>query len=948
LEKIILIILFMTSLNGVAFAMFETDFTCQPKANCDFTKNIEIERLFKNRKFKSIQSAEEYFESIISHRAVQSFNYTIINEKIKGNFTLKKIIKKVNLDTNIPTYLFVENKIFGEDLPFYFGPGDIEKTIKKINDDLIRQGYLNAQVSFNQPLNEEILYVKIQSNQILRIKEVKITGLSSSFEKALFREAIKMKGEIYNQDNWRNARELVMANFANAGYFGTDLIENVSVEGTNVSIELTLKNASRLFYQIAGNHSISFAEIKNEINTAIRLKSVANDETIKNAIETIYRQKAFLEVNVVVTSQKGMTLNGDKGIYYFAQINEGRRSYIDSIEYEGATPEVEAIIKKLFKQKKSSLADGGFYDKDFYVSFVSDIKNELTRFGYLNASISEPNLRRSTQSHYNISYNIVSGQQIKIRSVSVKTDTKNEEIKNEILGFFTDFVDRPINLNDIEEQMEKIEDLLDSKGFIFSKIRSKKINEIFFRTEDDRYLDCILVIDLKERAIFDTVQINGLNKTKAVVVEREINIKRGEVITNKVLKEINERILNLGLFSYVRVAPLIKDVSQAEGAKWTDIVLQFKERDYGVVSVAPGYRTDLGYKLKTAVTLNNIDGMNKSLSLSAQANRRTSLSNLDDRRRQNGKQFFEYQGTALYSIPRFWGSLFKLDTTAQFNRTRFFSFDADILKLSLNAVTDLGRYWTFAIQYQLENIVQSDASSATNSGFFRIGGLTPSLTFDIRDAYVNPKKGFSSSLSVEHAAPYFYSMSKEDKEINFIKSILRNRAYLTFGGITFATYLSGGAEKNLQQDKVVNNGVEKVDEFGNPISRGYIPSIKVFRLDGLDVVRGFRDNEINALDNGEDITRRPVTNMAYFMIFKFEPRMQIAENVLWNIFYDAGRVFVNSFEINELRTSYGTGIKFLTPVGTIDFDYGIKTQRKRLSGNSIESFGRFHLSIGVF
>jgi outer membrane protein insertion porin family len=191
-------------------------------------------------------------------------------------------------------------------------------------------------------------------------------------------------------------------------------------------------------------------------------------------------------------------------------------------------------------------------------------------------------------------------------------------------------------------------------------------------------------------------------------------------------------------------------------------------------------------------------------------------------------------------------------------------------------------------------------------------------------------------------------MSKEDKEINFIKSILRNRAYLTFGGITFATYLSGGAEKNLQQDKVVNNGVEKVDEFGNPISRGYIPSIKVFRLDGLDVVRGFRDNEINALDNGEDITRRPVTNMAYFMIFKFEPRMQIAENVLWNIFYDAGRVFVNSFEINELRTSYGTGIKFLTPVGTIDFDYGIKTQRKRLSGNSIESFGRFHLSIGVF
>jgi outer membrane protein insertion porin family len=66
------------------------------------------------------------------------------------------------------------------------------------------------------------------------------------------------------------------------------------------------------------------------------------------------------------------------------------------------------------------------------------------------------------------------------------------------------------------------------------------------------------------------------------------------------------------------------------------------------------------------------------------------------------------------------------------------------------------------------------------------------------------------------------------------------------------------------------------------------------------------------------------------------------------VFYDAGRVFVNTVELGELRDSIGVTFKVITPVGTLDFDYGIKLLRKKNANGSLEDPGRFHVSIGFF
>jgi outer membrane protein insertion porin family len=223
------------------------------------------------------------------------------------------------------------------------------------------------------------------------------------------------------------------------------------------------------------------------------------------------------------------------------------------------------------------------------------------------------------------------------------------------------------------------------------------------------------------------------------------------------------------------------------------------------------------------------------------------------------------------------------------------------------------------------------------------------MTFDFRDDPVNPRKGSFFTLSSEWANSNFGSMKQSDLEVNFIKVISRNRFYYPVGDFTLAFSLAMGYQKNFADEILTDNtGRPLLNSNGVPRTKGYIPSIKVFRLDGYDEIRGYDQAEINRLRGGRPIGEVVVQDEAYFTAFKFEPRYNLTDALQLGVFFDAGRVYVDDFNPFSLRSSVGTGLKYLTPVGSLDFDYGFKLQRKTHSDSGRESVGRFHLSIGFF
>ena len=150
---------------------------------------------------------------------------------------------------------------------------------------------------------------------------------------------------------------------------------------------------------------------------------------------------------------------------------------------------------------------------------------------------------------------------------------------------------------------------------------------------------------------------------------------------------INDKIVSLNLFSYLSLAPQIID--NKDGVNVVDINIQVREKNYGVISVSPGFRSDIGFKVDMNLQKGNIKGENKNLSLNTRVNSRTDFTQFDSSRENFNQDFLEYRVNLNYIVPYLFQKEFKLTSSSEFARRRFYGFDADILRASAQASKQL-------------------------------------------------------------------------------------------------------------------------------------------------------------------------------------------------------------------------------------------------------------------
>jgi len=117
----------------------------------------------------------------------------------------------------------------------------------------------------------------------------------------------------------------------------------------------------------------------------------------------------------------------------------------------------------------------------------------------------------------------------------------------------------------------------------------------------------------------------------------------------------------------------------------------------------------------------------------------------------------------------------------------------------------------------------------------------------------------------------------------------------------------------------------------------YVPSDELFYLGGTASVRGYEENMLFTSTAGESQTG----------INSFDGSIEIRPVITGNIevplFLDLGSLgFSSGFgDMKSPKTSVGSGIRFLTPIGPIGMVYGVKLNRREN-----ETPGAFHFSIG--
>lgn len=962
-------ILKLISLFIITFSLFAEEAPITVNFSCQGGDCAIYEKILSDtaKRDSSLDSFQESFKFLLQDERIAFLDYQaeVTNGKVK------KLDVRVNLRNLIGEVLIyaaseVKDMQLERTLPFLEGDFDDSSHCNDgnavIKSTLEGRGYITSNVQCERTIDREDLvrYIfRVKVGETQKIRKIILESDNDSLKESVERRLRTLEGSPWDRVQVRVIVDEINQNFLQSGFFDTKLeVGEVLEHGKReVSLKFKLDSGLSKRFSFFGNVNVTRLDFMNTVQTSAKQGfNTFNEKDYQEMFRTLYESKGFPKAQIEIRKVEGLTKSEVPFVNYYVTVTEGPKAEIGNINFIGNESFSDEELQELFFENGTNLTDSNYLDRSYFDPFKDLMKEKYLAQGFLFVEIpSVEALYNERTRKYDIEVRVNERQQVTLTNIVIKG--LPADLEESVRSKFVNKAGTPINIIKMESDLNQALAEIRGQGYLFARIDVKNERDLLSYSANFTEADLIIPFVTENKVYLDSTLVTGNRSTKTKVILRETRIKSGDVITPEALQAIRDRLTVLGLFSEVSVQTFVLNKGKAaSGEKYlANLLIQVKERDYGILEVAPGFRTDLGVKLGAGITKNNIFGLDHSLSARAEGNYRLNHSSFDERRMEEGKDMLEYEAKVNYRIPYLLEDIFTnnltFDVSTSFQLRRFYGFDAYISRVAPQLSYAFNDKWSASLRYQFEHIDQFDATEAKDDDNFTIGGLTPSISLDLRDNPINPRKGAAFSLSWEFANPAFGSMSTDDITINFSKMVQRNKFYIPFSDRWYlASSISWGYQKNYADEyKRDSDGNLIYDENGRPERKGYIPSLKVFRLDGIDVVRGFADNEINRLENEDvDIGDVIIDETAYFANVKIEPRYVLSDNVILGLFFDAGRVFRRHFQVLSLRTSSGVTMKLMTPVGSLDFDYGVKLHRANYDRDKKETFGRFHLTIGFF
>lgn len=899
---------------------------------------------FKNLagEYRSLVHLKDTLRVMASDGGYQTFQYQLNKEEEKHSliikFTMKPTISEINIgftDRNIeydPSQLVSIRE--GE----FFETQKLKESIVGLEQRLESLGFPENTHSFEVIEKDELVSVNIvvTLGKPRIFKNIRSNAKSAYVKSYLKKNFFNLYNKPFDLNKFRSYVDDAQKELFSYGYYLIGLDFTPIIKGNRVILDIKVTN-DQLF-------AFDFKNLKREHRDVLhalvvdlfrKYKRPLSESTLKSAIKDHYQNKALLNAQFKIEQSEFINMYKEKVQLYRIFLDEKYKTRLVDVSFLGNHYFSKERLRKMFDKEAFELASLNYYDEEYFAYFQEYLKTQYIQRGYVQVRVADPlKIMDSEKKIASVEYNIIEGQRAMIRKIEF--EGLPPEYEDAILEGMSNKVGKPFNPISMAEDIKKVANTLQELGYYYAEVANSNESDLVKYTKTGSDVDIKFIIETGPIVKLNRVLYLGNDKTRKKVIWKKITIEEGKIITPSKTRDIEAALSATGLFNSVSVTPLRHNSKNAA----TDLLVKVTEREYGLVELAPGYRTDLGIKLTGTVTYQNLGGYNRSVTLRSQLNQRIGYRTLDPDRRDDAEPLLEHNTSLTYNQGDIFDTLIDGAAGIAYQTRRFYAFDANIYRVNGTLTRDLTKKFSTSLRYQYEDIKQYNASNPIDNGNFEIGAITPSFTYDLRNSQVNPLKGAFFNISTEFANPYFLSQKEPDLTINYYKLISRNRFYIPFKNGTVAISLVGGIQENLAKEKITVNGVEQ--------TAGYIPNIKVFRLTGMDIVRGFTDEEMNKTPDGTDISDIRIDNKAYLANFKLEPRYFINDSLMAGVFYDAGRVFVNTVELGELRDSVGVTFKIITPVGTLDFDYGIKLLRKKNADGSLEDPGRFHVSIGFF
>ena len=223
---------------------------------------------------------------------------------------------------------------------------------------------------------------------------------------------------------------------------------------------------------------------------------------IEKSIKQAYRSEGFLQVKIEKIEEKR-----DWKKWIFINISEGPRIIIGDLKVRGLLSKPSSYYEKFIIDNSTRRIKLGVYNKKDLEKGYQNLNNHLKSEGYLQSKIYSDRVFFKEDSAF-ITVNLEEGPLVFIRDIQIKN--VNSIPVWEILSHIKSRIQSTLKVNEVEKDLNRIEDLYRSKGYMQVKIKNKK--NVIKYTPGSRYADIVIDIDEGSKAFISKITFLGLKK----------------------------------------------------------------------------------------------------------------------------------------------------------------------------------------------------------------------------------------------------------------------------------------------------------------------------------------------------------------------------------------------------------------------------------------------------
>jgi outer membrane protein assembly complex protein YaeT len=418
-------------------------------------------------------------------------------------------------------------------------------------------------------------------------------------------------------------------------------------------------------------------------------------------------------------------------------------------------------------------------------------------------------------------------------------------------------------------------------------------------------------------AYFGPIEISGNQSVSDRAILRKLNFKPGELYRRRIVLDTQRQLYQMELFQFVNIETVNPEKETSE----VPIRVTVAEGKHQRVNFGVGYGTEEHGRIDGEYHHVNFLGGARSAGIHAR------YSSLD-------------RGVRLdFNQPYVFSPHFSTGVEGQNWLTFTPAYNSEILGARISLIHRSTPRTAWTVSFATEESSSTISEEALNDETLRddliaLGldpdtgtqeGVSNGIAIDFQhstaDNLLNARRGYQLAIHAESAGRFLPG------SYNYRALSWDLRHYLPIGeSLVFANRVLQG----------------NIDQAGDDPSN--VPFSKKFFLGGASSVRGWGRYEISPLSSGV-----PIGGNSMFA-FSSELRAILRGNLGGVLFLDGGNVWTSGNpQLDDLRYAAGVGVRYVTPVGPVRFDFGWQLNPipdLLIDGEPQSRAWRMHFSIG--